>query len=115
MTTTTLKRFAVSIQLTTTAAQLATTGSSEKAFIGKVTVTNTSSSNVEVTLWSLATATTETSGSGGNWIYRRTIPAGRTIPIDALIGHALGNSQKISGLASVANVVNINISGTTET
>jgi hypothetical protein len=79
------------------------------------TLTNTSASNVEVTLWRLATATTGTAGSGGNWIYKKTIPANATERIDKIMGHVLGNSMKISALAATAGAVNVDISGTTET
>lgn len=113
--TTTLNNFVSETQLTASEATLVSTNSSEKKFIGKFTLTNTSSSNVEVTLWRLATTTTGTTGSGGNWIFKETIPAGKAVTVDKLQGHVLGNSMKISGLAGTASVINIDISGTTET
>jgi hypothetical protein len=113
--TTTLENFASETQLAVTESTLVSTNSSEKRFVGKCTVTNTSASNVQVTLWRLATATTGTTGSGGNWIFRETIPAGKSVTIDKLQGHVLGNSMKISGLADTASVINVDISGTTET
>ena len=113
--TTTLSNFTSETQLTASEVSMLSTTSSEKKFIGMATVTNTSSSNVEVTLWRLATTTTGTTGSGGNWIYRKTIPANATERIDKIMGHVLGNSMKISALASTASVINIDISGTTET
>ena len=113
--TTTLSNFTSETQLTTSEVSMLSTTSSEKKFVGMATVTNTSSSNVEVTLWRLATTTTGTTGSGGNWIYKKTIPANATERIDKIMGHVLGNSMKISALASTASVINIDISGTTET
>ena len=113
--TTTLSNFTSETQLTASEVSMLSTTSSEKKFIGMATVTNTSSSNVEVTLWRLATTTTGTTGSGGNWIYKKTIPANATERIDKIMGHVLGNSMKISALASTASVINIDISGTTET
>lgn len=113
--TTTLNNFVSETQLGTSAADLEASSSSEKKFIGAATVTNTSSSNVQVTIWLLASATTETTGSGGNWIYRKTIPAGRTERIDSIIGHVIGQSMSLSGLADTASVINVNVSGTTET
>jgi len=102
-------------QLSTSEATLVSTNTSEKKFIGKFTLTNTSASNVQVTLWRVASTTTGTTGSGGNWIYRETVPAGKVVTVDKLQGHALGNSMKISGLAATASVINVDISGTTET
>ena len=113
--TTTLSNFTSETQLTASEVSMLSTTSSEKKFIGMATVTNTSDSNVEVTLWRLATTTTGTTGSGGNWIYTKTIPANATERIDKIMGHVLGNSMKISALASTSSVINIDISGTTET
>jgi len=113
--TTTLNNFISEAQLTTSEVTLISTGASEKKFIGMATVTNTSASNVEVTLWRILTATTGTTGSGGNWTWRKTIPAGVTVIIDKIMGQVLGGSMKISGLADVESVINIDVSGTTET
>ena len=113
--TTSLSSFVSETQLTTNEATIVSSTSSEKKFIGNATVTNTSTSNVQVTLWRVLTATTGTTGSGGNWIWRKTIPAGSTEYIDKIMGHVLGNSMKISALADTASVVNIDLSGTTET
>lgn len=113
--TTTLANFTSESQLALTELAVVSTGSSEKKFIGMATLTNTSTERVEVTLWRLATATTGTTGSGGNWIYKKTIPANATERIDKIMGHVLGNSMKISALADTALVINIDISGTTET
>lgn len=112
--TTTLNSFVSETQLTTSEAILTTTGSTEKRFVGMATVTNTSAANVEVTLWRIANGSTGTTGTGGNWAWRKTIPAGQALRIDAILGQVLGNSMKLSALASVDGVVNIDISGTTE-
>lgn len=113
--TTQLKNHKSETQLTTSAAPLVSTSTAETKFIGKVTATNTSASDVVATFWRVATATTETEGSGGNWIWSKTILAGETVTIDKLQGHVLGNSMKISGKAATASVINVDISGTTET
>jgi len=113
--TTTLNNFVSETQLTASEATLVSTNTSEKKFIGKFTLTNTSDSNVQVTLWRVASTTTGTTSSGGNWIYRETIPAGKVVTVDKLQGHVLGNSMKISGLAGTASVINVDVSGTTET
>ena len=113
--TTSLSNHKSETQLTASEATLVSTNTSEKKFIGKFTLTNTSDSNVQVTLWRVASTTTGTTGSGGNWIYRETIPAGKVVTVDKLQGHVLGNSMKISGLAGTASVINVDVSGTTET
>ena len=112
---TTLNSFVKETQLTASEATLISSQSSEKKFIGKCTLTNTSTDNVEVTLWLLLTATTGTTGSGGNWTFKETVPANRTVTVDKLQGHVIDNSMKVSGLAATASVINVNISGTTET
>lgn len=112
---TTLENFKSETQLTASETTLVNTNSSEKRFVGQFTLTNTSTSNVEVTLWRILTATTGTTGSGGNWIWKETIPANKTVKVNNLVGHVLGNSMKISGLADTASVINVDISGTTET
>ena len=112
---TTLNNFVSEIQLGVSVTDLEASASSEKKFIGAATVTNTSTSNVEVTIWLLASASSEVTGSGGNWIYRKTIPAGRTERIESIIGQVIDNSMTLSGLAGTASVINVNISGTTET
>jgi hypothetical protein len=112
---TTLKNFVSETQLGTSAAVLESASSSEKKFIGAATVTNTSTSNVQVTIWLVLTATTPTTGGGGNWVFRKTIPAGRTERVEAIIGQVIDNSMSLYGLADTASVININVSGTTET
>ena len=112
---TTLENFKSETQLTAAETTLVNTNSSEKRFIGQFTLTNTSTSNVEVTLWRILTATTGTTGSGGNWIWKETIPANKTVKVNNLVGHVLGASMKISGLADTTSVINVDISGTTET
>lgn len=111
----TLSDFSSENQLGTTEETIVSTNASEKKFIGNFTLTNTSASNVEVTLWRIGATTTGTTGSGGNWIFNGTIPAGGLVKVNKLVGHVLGNSKKISGLAGTANVINVDVSGTTET
>ena len=113
--TTTLNNFTSETQLTTGEVTQVSTNTTEKKFIGMATLTNTSTDNVEVTLWRILTATTGTTGVGGNWIFKKTIAANSTERIDKIMGHVLGPSMKISGLASTAAVINVDISGTTET
>ena len=111
----TLESFKSETQLGVTAENIVTTNASENRFIGKATVTNTSTSNVQVTIWRILTATTATTGSGGNWLIRETIPSGKVVILRDLMQHVLGNSMAIKALADTASVVNIDISGTTET
>ena len=111
----TLENFSSESQLGTTASNLFSTNGSETKFIGNLTLTNTSTSKAEVTLWRISTSTTATTGSGGNWVFRESIPAGKTIKVLKLVGHVLGPSMAIQGLADTDAVVNYDASGTTET
>ncbi|MDC0637464.1 hypothetical protein OAP25_02065 [Flavobacteriaceae bacterium] len=113
--TTTLNSFISETQLATAEATIVSTTSSEKKFIGMATVTNTATTNKEVTVWRISATGTGSTGIGGNWIWRKTIAAGTTEHIDKIMGHVLGNSMKISALTDTASVINIDISGTTET
>ena len=117
---TTLSNFTNETQLTTSEVLMVSTPNGiseigEKKFIGMATVTNTSTANIEVTFWRTSTGTVGTTGIGGNWIYNKTIPANSTVIVDKIVGHVLGVGMKISALASVASVINVDISGTTET
>ena len=113
--TITIDNFASETQLTASETTIVSSSSAEKKFIGMATVTNTSINNVEVTVWRLASATTGTEDSGGNWLWKKIISANTTVIIDKIIGHVLGNSMKISALAATASVINIDISGRIET
>ena len=113
--TTSLNSFVSETQLTSSEATLIVTGTGEKKFIGAATVTNTSTATVSVTLWRIGSAVTGTTGSGGNQFLVKNVAAGATERLDKLLGQVLGNSMKISALANVGGVVNIDISGTTET
>ena len=111
---TSLKSIAIETQLTTSASDIVAAESNEKIFIGNVTFTNTSSSNITVTIWRLNTATTATTGSGGNWLVIKTIAPNKTWICYELMGHVLGNSEVIQSSADTASVVNVDISGTSE-
>lgn len=111
---TTLSNFAFETQVPATVANIITSLSSEKKFIGSLSLTNTSASNVEVTLWLILTDTTATSGSGGNWKWKGTVPAGRSISVSTMLGNVVDKSMALKAQASTGNVVNIDISGTTE-
>ena len=110
----TIKVATIETQLTTTITSIAQAGANEKLFIGQATFTNTSTGNVEVTLWRLNEATTATEGSGGNWLVKKTIAPGKTWISLEVEGHALGNSQSIKAKADTADVVNADISGAKE-
>ena len=114
---TTLSNFTSETQLTTSEVALVSTTAtaSQKKLIGMATVTNTSDTAVEVTVWRLAVDTIGTTGSGGNWLWKQTIYPYSTVRIDKIITHVLDSSMKISALADTAGVINIDISGTSET
>ena len=112
---TSLESFKSETQLTTAEVSLTSTTSTQKKFIGMLTLTNTSALAVEVTLWRTAIATVGTTVSGGNWFYKDTISANKTVKVSQMVGHVLGGEMKVSGLAGTANVINVDMSGTTET
>jgi hypothetical protein len=113
--TTTLNNFVSETQLTTSEVSLVTTGSGEKKFIGMATVTNTAATNQLVTVWRLSTATAGTDGVGGNYIWRKSIGANSTERLDKIMGQVLGASMKLSAKGETGAVINVDISGTTET
>ena len=102
-------------QLTDSEVNLVSSTSSEKKFLGAIQVFNTGTSNLEITFWLMATATTGTTGAGGNQKYVRTIPAGTSRTIMDFQGQVIDNDMKFSGKASTTALVNYTISGTTET
>ena len=111
----TLNSFVAETQLIVSELTLVSTSTDEKKFIGMITVTNTSASNVKVTFWRLPTSTVGTEASGGNWSVKEIIPANKTVKLDKFIGQVLGNEMKLSALSSAGSVINVDISGTTET
>ena len=112
---TTLNNFTIETQLTASEASLITTGATEKKFIGSILLFNTSTSAVEITFWLILTATTGTTGSGGNQSFTKTIPANSGLRVMDFAGQVIDNSMKFSGKADTTSVVNVSISGTTET
>lgn len=93
---------------------LVSTTGTEKKFIGKATFTNTSVLPVEVRIWRIATASTPTTTSGGNWLDVRTIQPGKVWEADKLESQVLGNSMSVYALAGTASVINADLSGVTE-
>ena len=101
-------------QLSTSITELTSTNNTEKKFLGKATFTNTSAAKVVVTVWRLPTATTATTGSGGNWLDEKTIQPGQVWECDKLESHVLGNSMRVSAQPDTASVINADLSGVTE-
>ena len=97
-----------------TATTLVSTTASETKFIGKLVFTNTSVSAVTLTVWRILTATTGTTGSGGNWSSSRTIQPGKEWVADTLQGQVLGPNMSLKATASTVSVINANCSGTVE-
>ncbi len=110
----TLTNFTSELQLTTSPITLTNTTSSEVKFIGKATLTNTSAVKVEVTVWRIATTSTPTATSGGNWLDKKTIQPGKVWEVDKLESHTLGQSMTIFAEADTASVINADLSGVTE-
>ena len=113
--TTVSNSFVSNTQLSLLEVSLITSEYNEKKLIGKMVLTNTSALPVVVTFWRLSASNTGTTGSGGNYSLIKTIPANRTIEIYELEGQWVDNSMKLSGLADTASVINVDISGNTET
>jgi hypothetical protein len=111
---TTLDNFTSEKLLTTAFDGLVAAQATEKKFIGKATFTNTSTSPVEVTVWRIATATTPTTGSGGNWTDKKTIQPGKVWECDKIEAQVLGGSMSIFATAATTGVINANLSGVTE-
>lgn len=109
-----LGNFTSETQVGTSATTLTSTSGTEKKFIGKATFTNTSVLPVLVTVFRIATASTATPGSGGNWLDERTIQPGKVWECDKLEQHVLGNTMKIVAIAGTASVINADVSGVTE-
>ena len=109
-----LANFTSETQVGTSSTSLVATSSSEVKFIGKATFTNTSASAIEVTVWRLLTATTPTTGSGGNWLDKRTVQPGKVWECDKLESQVLGNSMSVFATAGTGSVVNADLSGVVE-
>ena len=103
-------------QVGTSATDLAVTNTGEKKFIGQLSIVNTSASAVLVYIHKLASATAETTGSGGNWLTRRSVQPGRTWNVIAEVGTiVLDNSQTLSAQADTGSVINAEVGGVVET
>lgn len=112
---TTLASFDTATQIGTGATDIVNTSASEVKFVGQLTFTNTSASAVEVTVYKLPTASTETSGSGGNWIAKRTVQPGKVWNVIGDVGNiVLANSQTLSATAGTGSVVNSHCAGVIE-
>ena len=109
-----LTNFTSETQVGTGSTSLVSTTSSEQKFIGKATFTNTSTLPVEITVWRVFTATTPTTGSGGNWLDIKTIQPGKVWECDKLEQHVLGSLMSVFATAGTASVINADLSGVTE-
>lgn len=110
-----LKSFAIESKLGTSPTNMVVTNTSQTAFLGNITLTNTATTDIEIYIWRLRSGTTPTTGVNGNWIERLTLAAGKTIVLGKIITHVLGPSMVIQGQAGTANAVNFDASGTIET
>ena len=113
--TTTLNNFSTAVQLTAIAPDVAVSVSGEKKYIGQFTLTNTSAASVEVTVYKIDTSETETSGSGGNWLTKRTIQPSKVWNVLVDVGNlVLDGAQTLSAVAGTGAVINAECSGTVE-
>jgi len=113
---TSLNNFATATQIGVTATDLEATNASESKFVGQLTFTNTSAGAVEVIVYKLLTSATETAGSGGNWLIKKSVQPGAVWNAIADVGNiVLGNSQTLSAIAGTTAVINAECAGTVET
>jgi hypothetical protein len=113
---TTLKNYSTATQLDVTATSIHATLVGETAFVGQLSFTNTSALAVEVIVYKLPNADTETPGSGGNWLAKRTIQPGKTwSPLSELGNLVMSEEQTLSATAGTTAVINAESSGTVET
>lgn len=113
---TSLNNFITATQVGDTATDIESTNSLESKFVGQLTFTNTSATAVEVTVYKLPSSSTETAGSGGNWLIKKSVQPSSVWNVISDIGNiVLGNSQTLSAIAGTAAVINAECSGTVET
>ncbi len=112
---TTLKNYTTTTHVATTDTSIVSTLEGEKGFVGQLSFTNTSALAVEVIIYKLANADTPTSGSGGNWLAKRTIQPGKTwSPLTDLGNLVLSGLQTLWATAGTDAVINAESSGTVE-
>lgn len=113
---TNLSNFKTTSQIDVTATTIHATLTGQTAFIGQLSLTNTSALAVEVILYKLPNSGTETPGSGGNWLAKRTIQPGKTwSPLAELGNLVMSEEQTLSATAGTTAVINAESSGTVET
>ena len=113
---TSLNNFITATQIADSATDIEATNASESKFVGQLTFTNTSVNAVEVTVYKLPSGSTETSGSGGNWLIKKSVQPGSVWNVISDTGNiVLGNSQTLSAIAGTTAVINAECSGTVET
>lgn len=102
-------------QVGTSATDLTNTSSAEKKFIGQLSFVNTSAAAVLVYVHKLDTTGTETTGSGGNWLVRRSIQPGKIWNVIDEVGTiVLKESQTLSAQAATGSVINAECGGVIE-
>ena len=112
---TTLNNFSTAVQVGAAATDISVSVAGEKRYVGQLTFTNTSAAAVEVTVYKLATSATETSGSGGNWLTKRTIQPSKVWNVLVDVGNlVLDGAQTLSAVAGTGAVINAECSGTVE-
>ena len=112
----TLSEYATDLTIGTGATAIVDTTSAETKFVGQLTFTNTSTSSVLVTVYKLDTSATETAGSGGNWIIKKTVQPEKVWNAISAIGNiTLDNLQTLSATAATGSVVKCHCAGVIET
>jgi hypothetical protein len=97
----------IEYQVPASATAAFTAGANESKLIINLTFTNTSSSDVLLTIWRLSSSTsTPTTGSGGNYLEQYTLSPGEIWSADKAIGKSVRKGQAIFLQAGTASVIN---------
>ena len=100
-------------QIGTSATDIATTDSNQRAYVGQLSFTNTSTSSVLVTVYLLLTSATETSGSGGNWLLQKNVqPSEIWNPLQKTGALVMDPSFTLSATAATGSVIWCSAGGT---
>ena len=97
-------------QLSTSATTMYTAPAATNGIVRRLTLYNTSSSNVSVDIFRVASGGAIT--DAGAQVTTKTVPAGRPYVVYEIEGHNLATGETIQGTAGTASVIDYNMSGT---
>lgn len=102
-------------QLTTTnpaTTAISSAGAAERILISKVTFTNTTTTNQDITVWLLSSGT---SPSATNYLFKKTLLPGKDWSSPQLSGAVFDAGAGLYANTTTANAVNVRGSGVSET